>query len=245
MDNKNGAGPGAMEKFFAGKGFYIVLLLCAVVIGVSAWTLLRGRETVKPESLDAYRPAATAPAQEPDEDTEEVIARPPVSASETPKVQPTPAPTPAATPAPTPEAVDTDAAPEGWLWPVYGTLERGHSVDELVYDVTMGDWRTHDGVDLAAAQGAVVMASAAGTVKDIYDDDLYGTTVVIAHGGGYESVYANLAAAPTVEIGETVGAGDTIGSVGDTAICEAGLVYHLHYAMRLDGESVDPGDYLA
>ena len=39
MDKKNGAGPGALEKFFAGKGFYVVLAVCAAVIGVSAWTL--------------------------------------------------------------------------------------------------------------------------------------------------------------------------------------------------------------
>ena len=35
-----------------------------------------------------------------------------------------------------------------------------------------------------------------------------------------------------------------IGSVGTTALCEAGEVYHLHFAMRADGQSVDPAEYL-
>ena len=41
-----------------------------------------------------------------------------------------------------------------------------------------------------------------------------------------------------------VSKGDTIGSVGTTALCEAGEGYHLHFAMRADGQSVDPGEYL-
>ena len=102
MDNKNGAGPGALEKFFAGKGFYIVLLLCAAVIGVSAWSLLSGRGTVEEDdALDVYMPAVTAQHTARPEDN--VVAEPPETVSETPIVQPTPAPT--AAPTPTPEGV--------------------------------------------------------------------------------------------------------------------------------------------
>ena len=244
MDNKNGAGPGALEKFFAGKGFYVVLAVCAAVIGVSAWSLFSGGGA--DDVIDVYAPAATAsprPTAGPRED--EVIAVPPEHASETPKVQATPAPTPAAAPAPTPRPVSADSAPENWIKPVSGAVDVPHSLDALRYDVTMGDWRTHDGVDLTAQLGEHVLASAAGTVTDIRDDPLYGTTVVIGHGGGYESEYSNLAALPTVEIGDTVGAGEVIGAVGDTAICETGQVFHLHYAMRHEGESVNPMDFIA
>ena len=31
---------------------------------------------------------------------------------------------------------------------------------------------------------------------------------------------------------------------GDAALAEAGEVYHLHFAMRADGQSVDPAEYL-
>lgn len=245
MTNKDGAQQSALEKFFAGKGFYIVLFLCAAVIGVSAWTLL-SREGAVDETMDDYRPAVTAPAptkqawDEDDGDAQDVIAQPPETVSETPMVQPTPEPTVAPTPTPEP----ADAAPTSWLWPVYGAIARQHSVDTLVYDDTMGDWRTHTGVDIDADLGAYVMASADGTVTDVYDDPLYGTTVVISHGGGYESVYSNLAAAPAVEIGDSVTAGETIGSVGTTAICESAMACHLHYELYADGESLDPSAYL-
>ena len=74
--------------------------------------------------------------------------------------------------------------------------------------------------------------------------DLLGTTVVIRHRDGLESVYANLAATPTVAVGDQVVVGQVIGAVGDTALCETGEVCHLHLAMRRDGESVDPADFL-
>ena len=40
-----------LERFFAGKGFYIVLFLCAAVIGVSAWIMADGNETMDKNSL--------------------------------------------------------------------------------------------------------------------------------------------------------------------------------------------------
>ena len=247
MENKNGAGPGAFEKFFAGKGFYIVLALCAAVIGVSAWSLFAGGRAVQEDDvLDVYRPAETsAPLPTPEPDGEDVsLAEPPGQVSETPKVQPTPEPTPAPTPAVTPSPAPADTEPESWLMPVLGTLERPYSVDTLMYDRTMGDWRTHDGLDILAPLGEPVKAAASGTVTEVYDDGLYGTTVVIDHGAGIVSVYSNLAALPTVVAGDSVSMGDTIGAVGTTAICETNSPYHLHFAMRVNGESVDPTAYL-
>lgn len=48
-----------------------------------------------------------------------------------------------------------------------------------------------------------------------------GTTVVVEHGGGLTSTYSNLASVPTVAVGDTVGAGSVLGSVGGTAIAES------------------------
>ena len=85
---------------------------------------------------------------------------------------------------------------------------------------------------------------ASGKVTEVYRDDLFGTTVVIAHSGGLTSQYSNLAATPTVAAGDSVTVGQVIGAVGDTALCETGEVCHLHFAMTKDGVSVDPDDYL-
>jgi murein DD-endopeptidase MepM/ murein hydrolase activator NlpD len=87
-------------------------------------------------------------------------------------------------------------------------------VEALAYDKTMADWRTHSGIDIEASLGAKVVATANGRVEAVYNDEMFGTTVVISHGGSLRSVYCNLAAEPTVKAGDAVRMGDVIGSVG-------------------------------
>ena len=225
---------GRLDRFFAGKGFYIVLALCVIVIGISAYSLA-ARQTALPDvggELSLSNPTRPPQPSEPPE----VSTEPP---------QPVDAETGEdIVAAGTWEQDDVWVAPEAWFWPVSGEIERGYTVDALAYDVTMADWRTHDGVDILAQQGEVVIAAADGTVESVQHDDLYGTTVVIDHGAGMKTIYSNLADTPTVSPGDTVKGGDIIGSVGKTALCEIGQGSHMHFAMSRDGKSVDPLNYL-
>ncbi len=226
---------GRLDRFFAGKGFYIVLALCVIVIGISAYSLaMSGADT--PDGLNAGMSAARQSVRP------EASSQPPVS-TEAPK------------PAEAPEAEDViaegtlaqdDVWPEQtvWRWPVSGEIERGYSVEALSYDVTMADWRTHDGIDILAPQGEVVVAAGDGEVVSVTQDDLYGMTVVIDHGEGIKTTYSNLADTPTVAAGDRVKGGDVIGSVGKTALCEIGQGSHMHFAMSRDGASLDPTAYL-
>lgn len=239
-----------MERFFAGKGFYIVLFLCIAVIGVSAWSMLSG--TVNQETdltadvtvadvKDSVIPAVVQPDSLPIPAPAEVPAAAP--AVKIPS-EPVPAPeteTVVIPPSPVAPAVEER---EYFVRPVTGGIENGYSMTALVFNRTMQDWRTHDGVDFAAELGTQVRACANGRVAEILEDDLYGTTVILSHRDGLVSIYSNLAALPAVSPGDAVSAGQVIGAVGDTALCEAGEVCHLHFAMSLDGESVDPMDYL-
>ena len=129
-------------------------------------------------------------------------------------------------------------------WPVEGELERLHDVQNLHYDVTLRDWRTHEGVDILAPLGEIVCAAMSGVVQSVEEDGLYGTVVTVDHGDGTQAVYANLASIPAVNPGDWIMAGDVIGAVGTTALCEIGQGTHLHFAVYLDGESVDPLNYL-
>ncbi|MBR4424627.1 MAG: M23 family metallopeptidase [Oscillospiraceae bacterium] len=257
MDEKKSAAQ-KLEAFFAGKGFYMVLMVCLAVIGLSAWTLLSQTggaaepgdaaavSGLVPEPfpvLDAWTPApvreAPAPTQEDPEEPEE---------TETAAAEPEPEPEEAAQSAA--EEPPEETRPAGaeernfFVWPVNGTLERDYAMDALRYDPTMLDWRTHDGLDLAAAMGTPVRAAGDGHVARVYEDERYGTTVVITHANGLSSLYANLAALPTVSAGDLVTVGQVIGSVGDTAPCEIGEAAHLHFAMYREGVSVNPADYL-
>lgn len=221
--------------FMAGKGFYIVLLLCVTALGASGYYLFSGLSgPSRPVSGTVTVTVTPAPKPTP-------VPVPPATA--TPRPAPTATPAPAATPTPAPEPSMTATA-SVFTWPVKGEVLRPHAVETLRYDETMGDWRVHDGVDIAAGLGTQVRAPAGGTVSDLYTDDLMGTTVVILHADGVMSTCANLAAPVGVEIGDTVMTGDIIGSVGRTAIAESREESHLHLSMTKDGVSVDPLEYL-
>ncbi len=238
MESKKSFGQ-RLEAVFAGKGFYIVLFTCVAVIGVSAWVMLVGTGT-NVEDLSAIDSdlAISVMNEEPTATVKEPVAEPPkqvqqLEAEPEESIQ-------VSVPAAEPEQV----IGAFFVWPLTGEIELPYSVDALVYNRTMGDWRTHEGVDLAAAQGTQVMACASGMVEAVYNDEMYGTTVVLNHGGGLCSSYSNLAATPTVYVGDGVVAGEILGSVGDTALCESGEVNHLHFVMSLDGVPVDPADYM-
>ena len=218
-----------LEGFFTGKGFYIVLFLCAAVIGLSAWMMAAGNETMEDMNSIGFEnkriETVVIPSQAETVETEPVIAdeeaaqvwnEENVAAVETPL----------------------------YIWPVQGELERGHDLEKLSYDVTLKDWRTHDGVDISAPLGTAVSAVCAGSVLSVEEDGLYGTVVTLGHGDGVVSIYANLEAQPNVAAGDWLEAGDIIGCVGSTALCEVSQSSHLHFAMQCSGESVNPLDYL-
>lgn len=229
MEKKTGTSHQRLEAFFAGQGFYIVLLLCAAVIGISAWCLFSHNRT-DVEALPAASIATAHPSTPPSAtpETEETLEIP-----ETPDLT---EPVDETIPETVPSAAETPL----FVWPVNGEVITPHAMDTLLYNKTMKDWRTHNGLDIAADVGTTVMAIAGGTVTDLYQDDCYGTTVVIEHRDGISSSYSNLAEVPAVSIGDTLAVGDIIGSVGKTALWEAGEQPHLHLSVTTNGECADP-----
>ena len=135
-------------------------------------------------------------------------------------------------------------APRLIVSPLNGEVLAAFSVDQLAYNPTLGDWRTHDGVDISAKPGTTVLAASSGTVTAVEDDPMMGTTVVIEHDGGYQTTYANLQDTPTVSAGDAVSAGQIIGAVGTTAVAEAAQSPHLHFSVSKDGAFVDPNEFL-
>ena len=231
------------EGFFTGKGFYIVLFLCAAVIGVSAWVMATGNEAMNQSELTEVMGGShrvetvIAPAPENSGRIDETELAPPEIRSEEPAEPVIEAP---AEPAST--AV---SAPAVYVWPVLGEVAREYSVAALHYDETMRDWRTHRGIDIACENGAKVLATRGGKVESVVSDGLYGTMVTIDHGDGMRSVYANLSPETAVKAGEWVDAGVLLGTVGTSALCEVAQASHLHFELRLNGACVDPTVYLS
>lgn len=138
----------------------------------------------------------------------------------------------------------TERKPLKLRLPVEGQIVRPHCVDCLSYDPTTRDWRTHEGLDLAAETGTPVTAAADGTVYTTYQDETMGTTVVLSHEGGYVTTYASLSPELKVQTGQEVHTGDVIGTVGNTALLETALGDHIHFTVLLDDEPVDPASLM-
>lgn len=124
--------------------------------------------------------------------------------------------------------------------PIKGEIIREFASDSLVYSNTLQEWITHNGIDIKADKTSVVSSAANGTVYAIKNDPRYGLTVIINHDGGYQTVYSNLLTAEFVVEGEKVEAGQTIGTVGNSASFEISDDYHLHFEVLKDNKSINP-----
>lgn len=103
----------------------------------------------------------------------------------------------------------------------------------------LGGTRFHSGIDMSAASGTPVYATAAGRVQSAGYVGGYGIMVAIAHPGSTQTRYAHLSALAVRE-GESVSQGEVIGYVGSTGRSTGP---HLHYEMRVGGRPVDPSRY--
>ncbi len=131
-----------------------------------------------------------------------------------------------------------------FIAPVEGEIVKDYSKDNLIYSNTLDEWTTHLGIDYAAEKTDVVKASADGIIKSIKNDPRYGLTVVIEHSNGFESIYSSLLTAEFITVGEEVKQGQTIATVGNTAVFEIADETHLHFEIKQNGENVDPNIYI-
>ena len=219
------------NRGFAGKGYYIALILCAAAIGITGYLYYRNANQDMQVAL-----------QETEEDIlAGIVSTEDVQALATqPQTQP-PATTPAPTqtvPAPTEKKVLTTMSP------VAGEEIFGSSMEALSYNQTTRDWRVHNGVDLAAEEGAPVCAAADGEVYTCYEDESMGYTVVIRHSDGFTTRYSSLAENLAVKAGDTVTMGQTIGYAADSAIVETTLGSHVHFSVTHYDEPMDPEEFL-
>lgn len=124
--------------------------------------------------------------------------------------------------------------------PLDGEIQKMYSTDKVIYSKTLGQWKTHDGLDISASSSSTVNAIERGVVDDIYNDSFLGMTIVIEHISGYKSQYSNLDEDVFVSIGESVVKGQKIGKVGNTSVGEYLDDAHLHFMLFLNDESIDP-----
>lgn len=205
-----------------GKGYYIALILCAVAIGIAGYLYYQNANDPNPSLQKDPSPTGG--------DIQAVATQPTAGGDATGSSTTPPATTPR-------KSIKT-------VSPVSGKTVAEYAMDCLSYNETTRDWRVHNGIDIAAETGTQVSAAADGTVYTVFEDDTMGTTVVIRHDEGYVTQYASLDKNVSVKAGDTVTAGQKIGTVGQTALLETAVGEHVHFSVTCDGKSVDPAEFL-
>lgn len=120
------------------------------------------------------------------------------------------------------------------IYPVEGWITRPFS-----YDSAEGKYG-HRGIDIAAAAGTPIRATASGIVSDIQNDIDYGLVVTIQHDRGYTTKY-NHCSQVLASLHTIVKKGQTIALVGNTGRSSAP---HLHYEIIKDGKYINPSTLL-
>ncbi len=123
--------------------------------------------------------------------------------------------------------------------PITGEVIKGYSDSELVYSKTYDDMRIHLGLDIKANKDATVMSCGDGVVLGIAKDPLYGTMITIDHGNNITGLYCGLNDSVSVKKGQTVAAGEKIGTIG-TVPCESSDDTHLHLAFKENDKYISP-----
>ena len=125
-----------------------------------------------------------------------------------------------------------------FVWPVPSSANVVSSFGVRLHPVYQV-YRNHSGIDIAAVDGADVVAADSGTVIISAYSEVYGYYIVISHGYGITTLYAQLSM-NEVEQGDVVTQGDVIGNVGSTGTARAP---HLHFEIFADGSRADPMRY--
>jgi murein DD-endopeptidase MepM/ murein hydrolase activator NlpD len=123
------------------------------------------------------------------------------------------------------------------IWPVKGWVTSGFGPRVSPFTEKPA-W--HDGLDIGAAANAPVQAPAQGRVTSVGFDSKLGNVVKLDHGFGIETLYGHLAKA-LVKEGQRVKRGDVVGLVGSSGLATGP---HLHYMVKVNGQTFDPTKYI-
>jgi murein DD-endopeptidase MepM/ murein hydrolase activator NlpD len=116
--------------------------------------------------------------------------------------------------------------PKGIITSYYGTRKHPFS----------GKFHFHGGIDIAGPLGTSVLAARKGKVVAIGEDEILGNYLVLAHTGGYQTVYGHLKKR-VVGLHQTVNSGMIIATLGNSGMSTGP---HLHFEIRRNGSSTNP-----
>lgn len=143
------------------------------------------------------------------------------------------------------DSVPTSSKVSAFLPVLNASIYKGYYGDELIYNATLKQWETHNGLDFTSASGSSVYSILDGTVVDVYSNLLEGAVVVIEHDDGITSTYGSLDSDTlSVKKGDVVSRGEVLGTISASAGSELDAGAHLHFSMTDNGKKIDPASYL-
>ena len=128
-------------------------------------------------------------------------------------------------------------------WPVNGNVLLDYSMDQTTYYPTLDQYRLSPAISVGAVEGAPVVSAVNGTVYSVEKNAQTGTTLTMELGNGYQAIYGQLENL-TVSQGDIVKKGTTIGYVAEPTKYYSAEGANLYFAMKKDGEPIDPITYL-
>lgn len=129
------------------------------------------------------------------------------------------------------------------LWPVQGNIILEYNMDNTIYFSTLDEYKTNPAIIIQGEEYSPVVAAAKGVVTELSDNEEIGVYMKMAIGNDYEVTYGQIVN-PTVEVGQTVEAGETIACVNKPTRYYEKEGYNLYFSVTKDGKPVDPMDFL-
>lgn len=120
------------------------------------------------------------------------------------------------------------------IMPTSGFLTSNFSL--MRYHPILHFSRPHEGIDITAPYGSLIIAPAAGRVVKVGWENGYGLSVSVDHGYGVQTRFAHMSRTAVV-VGQAVRRGDRLGYVGSTGLSTGP---HLHYEVLVNGRATDP-----
>lgn len=151
------------------------------------------------------------------------------------KAQETDAPAISTTMQPTLSFGDTDTL----VWPVVGNVLINYSMDKTVYFPTLDQYKYNPAIVIAANEGDMITAAAAGKVTSVFEDPQIGQAVTMDLGNGYEITYGQLKEILVSE-GSYVSMGDMIASVAAPTKYYSIEGTNVYFKLTKDGNPVNP-----
>ena len=127
-----------------------------------------------------------------------------------------------------------------FTWPVPGYTYVTSRFGFRIHPIT-GARKSHNGIDISADSGTVIVAADGGTVTKAAVYSGYGNCVILDHDNGYVTLYGHLSAFAVSE-GDAVSRGQTIGYVGSTGFSTGP---HCHFEIWSQGGRIDPEPFFS